>query len=141
MHPSDVVSGIAEVIGWIALSVGVLCLLIALLIRLVDGRWLPTDAVVTGGGGTPGQLDPDSLPALVRWFAGGEFHERELDEQEFAHVVNRDEQPAFYCERDPGHVRLNERPIGRRILRTLGIVLASIGVVALATGTILELTR
>ena len=51
MNAADTISVITEVIGWFALAVGLTCLLLALLIRVADGRWLRTEAVVIDGEG------------------------------------------------------------------------------------------
>ena len=91
MEASEVVSVVTEVIGWIALAGGLGCLLLALLIRLADGRWLRTEAVV---------LDQEH-GSTVRWFAEGAFHQRRLSDDERAHVENPEEEPAYYRKREP----------------------------------------
>ncbi|RZS68683.1 hypothetical protein EV187_1117 [Agromyces ramosus] len=120
MEASEVVSVVTEVIGWIALGIGLGCLLLALLIRLADGRWLRTEAVV---------LDQEH-GSTVRWFAEGAFHQRRLSEEERAHVENPEEEPAYYRKREPDRLQLHEPPAGRRIIRWLGIVLLVIAAIA-----------
>ena len=120
---------VAEVIGWIALGGSLACLLIALLIRIVDGRWLRTEAVV---------VDGEEERSVVRWFAEGGFHSRHLSEEERAQVVDPLEEPAFYKEREPDRLRLHEAPLGRRILRNLGLVLLGIAAVAGVVGLVLS---
>ena len=120
MEASEVVSVVTEVIGWIALAGGLGCLLLALLIRLADGRWLRTEAVV---------LDQEH-GSTVRWFAEGAFHQRRLSDDERAHVGNPEEEPAYYRKREPDRLQLHEPPAGRRIIRWLGIVLLVIASIA-----------
>ncbi len=120
MDASEVVSVVAEVIGWIALGGGLVCLLLALLIRLADGRWLPTEAVV---------IDQEH-GATIRWFAEGAFHQRRLSDEERAHVRHPEEEPAYFKEREPDRLRLHESPPGRRIIRNVGLILIGIAVVA-----------
>jgi len=120
MEASEVVSVVTEVIGWIALAGGLGCLLLALLIRLADGRWLRTEAVV---------LDQEH-GSTVRWFAEGAFHQRRLSDDERAHVENPEEEPAYYRKREPDRLQLHEPPAGRRIIRWLGIVLLVIASIA-----------
>ncbi|MDF2573601.1 MAG: hypothetical protein K0S05_513 [Agromyces sp.] len=126
MDAAEVVATVAEVIGWIALGGSLGCLLIAVLIRLADGRWLPTDAVV---------VDQEH-GSTVRWFAEGAFHQRRLSEDERAHVIDAEEERAFYREREPDRLRLHEPPAGRRAVRLVGLVLLAIagtaGLVSLA---------
>ena len=129
MEASEVVSVIAEVIGWIALAGSAFCLLLALLIRLADGRWVRTEAVV---------LDQEH-GSTIRWFAEGAFHQRRLGDDERAHVVRPDEEPAFYRQREPDRLRLHEPPQGRRIIRIVGLVLLAIAALAGLLGLILML--
>ena len=120
MEASEVVSVVTEVIGWIALGIGLGCLLLALLIRLADGKWLRTEAVV---------LDQEH-GSTVRWFAEGAFHQRRLSDDERAHVENPEEEPAYYRKREPDRLQLHEPPAGRRIIRWLGVVLLVIATIA-----------
>ena len=130
MEASEVVSVVAEVIGWIALAGGLGCLLLALLIRLADGRWLRTEAVV---------IDQEH-GATVRWFAEGAFHQRRLSEEERAFVRNPEEEPAYFKEREPDRLRLHEAPPGRRIIRNVGLILAGIAAIAAIVNLVLMLT-
>ncbi|WP_448808386.1 hypothetical protein [Agromyces bauzanensis] len=116
MDAAEVVSIVAEVIGWIAFGGSLACLLLAMVIRMGDGRWLPTDAVV---------VDQEH-GSTVRWFAEGEFHQRRLSAEERAHVVDPEEERAFYREREPDRLRLHEPPTGRRVIRIVGLILLAI---------------
>lgn len=116
MESAEVVATIAEVIGWIALGGSLACLLLALIIRLADGRWLPTDAVV---------VDQEH-GSTVRWFAEGAFHQRRLSDDEREHVVDAEEERAYYKEREPDRLRLHEPPGGRRAVRIVGLVLLAV---------------
>jgi hypothetical protein len=129
VEASEVVSVVAEVIGWIAFAGSLACLLLALLIRLADGRWLRTEAVV---------VDQEH-GSTVRWFAEGAFHQRRLSAEERAHVRRPEEEPAFYKEREPDRLRLHEPPVGRRIVRIVGLVLLAIAAIAGLTGLVLML--
>ncbi|MCD2443523.1 hypothetical protein LQ757_14675 [Agromyces sp. SYSU K20354] len=120
MGAAEIISVVSEVIGWIALGGGLACLLLALLIRMADGRWLRTDAVVV-------DFEEHSV---VRWFAEGAFHSRILGSEERDHVTRPDEEPAYYKQRDPDRLRLHEPPAGRRVIRNVGLVL--LGIAALA---------
>lgn len=127
MDASEVVSVVAEVIGWIAIAGGLGCLLLALLIRLADGRWLPTEAVV---------IDQEH-GSTVRWFAEGAFHQRRLSDEEREHVRRPEEEPAFFKEREPDRLRLHEPPPGRRIIRNVGLILVGIAALAGLIGLLL----
>jgi len=129
MEAWEVVSVVAEVIGWIALGGSLGCLLLALLIRLADGRWLRTDAVV---------VDQEH-GSTVRWFAEGAFHQRRLGFEERAHVMRPDEEPAYYKQREPDRLRLHEPPPGRRVIRIVGLILLAIAGIAGIVGLVLML--
>lgn len=124
MDGAELTSVVAEVIGWIALAAALGCLFVALLIRLADGRWTRTDAVVVD----------DESGAAIRWFADGSFHERRLGAGERAHVVNPDEEVAYYKEREPDRLRLHEPPLGRRIILTIGLMMLGVAIVAGVVG-------
>lgn len=130
MDASEVVSVIAEVIGWIALGGGLFCLLLALLIRLADGRWLATDAVV---------IDQEH-GATIRWFAEGAFHQRRLSDEERDQVRNPEEERAWFKQREPDRLRLHEPPAGRRIIRNVGLILIAIAAIAGVVGLVLMFT-
>lgn len=130
MDAAELTSVVAEVIGWIALTAALGFLLLALLIRLADGRWLRTDAVV---------VDHED-GSTVRWFAEGAFHERRLGSAEREHVVNPDEEPAYYKEREPGRLRLHEPPVGRRVILLVGLIMLGIAAVAGLLGLVVTLS-
>jgi len=127
MNAADTISVITEVIGWFALAAGLACLLLALLIRVADGRWLRTEAVV---------VDDDD-GSVVRWFTDDGFQSRRLSADERAHVTSPDEEPAYYKEREPQRLRLHEPPTGRRVIRILGIVFIGIAVASAVIGLVL----
>lgn len=127
MNAADTISVITEVIGWFALAVGLTCLLLALLIRVADGRWLRTEAVVIDGEGG----------SIVRWFTDDGFQSRVLSADERAHVTRPEEEPAFYKEREPYRLRLHEPPPGRRVIRILGFVFIGIAAASAVIGVVL----
>lgn len=111
----DAFAAAGEVLSWVGLGAGVPLLLIAGMVALAEGRWERVDIAVID---LSGQM-------VVRWFAGGDFHERPLTTREDAgdgwHL-------GFVSTRDPGHARLNP-PVVRRLFATLGIVFTVLGVI------------
>ena len=126
MGSLDVIALVGEVVAWITLSGGGLCLLAFAFARMADGTWEPTDAVVVDGAGG----------ARVRWFAEGEFHERGLEPDEHHHVTGTDTQPAFYRRRTPDRLRFEADSPVPRLLGTLAVILLGIGVVATVVSTV-----
>ncbi|MGR0221843.1 hypothetical protein [Agromyces sp. ZXT2-6] len=121
-----VIALVSEVVAWITLVGGALCLLAFAFARVVDGTWEPTEAVVADG------------PAgrSVRWFAGGEFHERPLDDEERELVGPGESQPAFYRRRTPDRLRFEPDSPLPRMLGGLAAILLSIGLVATVASTV-----
>ena len=102
MGSLDLVSLVAEVITWIAF--GLRRRVPARRrrsLRLVDGTWLPTDAVV---------VDGESGRARVRWFAEGEFHAAAPEPRRARARHGPDEQPVFYRRRTPDRLRFEPSP-------------------------------
>ncbi|MCK2032777.1 hypothetical protein [Microbacterium sp. KSW4-4] len=120
MHLVDTLALVGEVLSWIGLGVGIPFLIVALLIRLVEGQWVPVEVAV---------IDRDGR-LTARWFAGGDFHERPLrrGEPTAATVGWLD---GFHSSNDPARIRIGEPPHLRRVLRTVGIVFAAVGAVGL----------
>ncbi|WP_336502468.1 hypothetical protein [Microbacterium paraoxydans] len=120
MHPVDTLAVVGEVLSWIGLGIGVPLLIVAMLIHLVEGQWVPVEIAVIDRGGHP----------TARWFAGGDFHERPLRRGE---PTTTDDGwiDGFSSSNDPTRVRIGEPPHLRRVLRTVGVVFAAVGAVGL----------
>jgi len=113
----DAFAVVGEVVSWIGLGVGIPLLVIAGMVALAEGRWERVDiAVIDRADG-----------AIVRWFAGGDFHERPLRAREDA---GDGWHSGFVSVRDPSHARLNP-PVLRRLFTTLGSVFTGLGLVGL----------
>ncbi|WP_101848287.1 hypothetical protein [Zhihengliuella sp. ISTPL4] len=120
MQLVDTLSVVGEVLAWIGLGIGAPLLIVALLIRLVEGQWVPVEIAV---------IDRDGRLS-ARWFAGGDFHERSLRRGERA-PADDGWVEGFYSSNDPSRARIGEPPHLRRVLRTVGIVFATVGVLGL----------
>ena len=101
--------------SWIGLGIGIPLLVIAGMIALAEGRWEAADIAVVER--------PDAT--ILRWFAGGDVHERPLGARE---RVGDGWHRGFVSVRDPDHARLDP-PVIRRLFLTLGIVFTSLGAV------------
>lgn len=116
----DTLSVVGEVLSWIGLGIGVPLLIVALLIRLVEGQWIPVEIAV---------IDRDGRPT-ARWFAGGDFHERPLRRSEPTATTDG-WLDGFHSSNDPTRIRIGEPPHLRRVLRTVGVVFAAVGAAGL----------
>lgn len=118
MQTLDTLALVGEVLSWVGLGLGLPMLLIAFLIRTIEGPWLPAEIAI---------IERDGV-LLARWFAGGDFHERPLSGGESAEVGWAD---GVVSANNPSHARVGEPPHTRRVIRTLGIVFAGVGFVGL----------
>ncbi|NKF33531.1 hypothetical protein HER21_44710, partial [Pseudomonas sp. BGM005] len=59
---------VGEVLSWVGLGIGLPLLLLAMLIRAIQGPWHRIEIAIVEREGSP----------FARWFAGGDFHERPL---------------------------------------------------------------
>lgn len=121
-----VIALVSEVLAWITLVGGGLCLLAFAFARIADGTWEPTEAVVVD---VPGGR-------RVRWFAEDEFHERDLDHEEREHIEPGESQPAYYRRRTPDRLRFEADSPVPRLLGGLAAILLSIGLVATIVSTV-----
>ncbi|MGY1552122.1 hypothetical protein ACW5CM_10110 [Microbacterium sp. A588] len=122
MSPLDALAAVGEVLSWIGLGAGIPLLIVAGMIALAEGRWEPVDIAVIERDGE----------AIARWFAGGDFRERPLTQRE---NVADGWHEGFVSVRSPGHVRMTA-PMLRRLLATLGIVFAGVGIIGLVVSMI-----
>lgn len=120
MQALDTLALVGEVLSWVGLGIGLPLLLLAFLIRTVEGAWLPVEIAVI-------ERD-DSL--IGRWFAGGDFHERPLKRHESA-TAEDGWAAGVVSANNPARARVGEPPHARRVILTLGIVFAGVGFVGL----------
>jgi hypothetical protein len=124
-----VIALVSEVVAWITFVGGALCLLAFAFARIADGTWEPTEAVVVD---VPGGR-------RVRWFAEDEFHERDLDEEERAHVEPGESQPAYYRRRTPDRLRFEADSPLPRMLGGLAVILLGIALLTTIISTVAAL--
>lgn len=118
MHPVETLALVGEVLSWIGLGLGIPLLLLALLIRTVEGAWLEIEIAV---------IERDGQ-RLARWFAGEDFRERRLRRDEPSDLGWT---VGVVSANDPTRARIGEPPHFRRVVRTLGIVFTGVGALGL----------
>lgn len=118
MQPLDTLALVAEVLSWIGMGIGLPLLIVAMLVRLAEGPWLPIEIAVVE---RDGEL-------LARWFAGDDFRERMLRRGEPATAGWT---TGVVSTNDPTRARIGDPPHFRRVARTLGIVFTGVGVLGL----------
>lgn len=128
----DAIDALVEIFTWIGLGAGLLLGLVALVLKLADGTWMPTRAVV----------ERTADRTLVRWFdADGGVNEAALDHEQERAVGSRDMADVFYRVGRPNRMRLTHgSPVVRGMTR-LALGLAALGVVALVTSWVLLFAR
>ncbi|GAA2029532.1 hypothetical protein GCM10009819_11480 [Agromyces tropicus] len=128
MEPLDVIAIAGEVIAWIALAAGLVLLLAFTFARISDGVWDPTEVAIVERSEGP----------VVRWFAGGEFHERPIDEDEHVRHGEEGELVGWVRRKSPGRLRFEASSHLPRVLGTLAIILIVIGIAATVASTVAE---
>ncbi|BDZ54419.1 hypothetical protein [Agromyces marinus] len=126
MEPLDVIALAGEVVAWIALTSGLALLLAFAFARMADGTWDPTEVAIL--------QRPDG--DLVRWFAGGEFHERPLEAHEHARHGDEGELVGWVRRRTPERLRFEASSHVPRVLGTLAVILLVVGVAATVASTV-----
>jgi hypothetical protein len=124
----DILAIIVEVLSWVGLGIGVPVFIAALILRAADGRWHEVDIGIVEG-------TSSGVPALVRWFASDELHERELTPEELASIDDPDSATAYAD--SSGRLRFERHSAPTRVFWVLSLALLGVGVVALAASLIL----
>ncbi|MCI1019546.1 hypothetical protein HWD99_12995 [Microbacterium sp. C5A9] len=120
MQTLDTLALVGEVLSWIGLGIGLPLLLLGLLIGSIEGPWRSIEIAIIERDGS----------VFARWFAGGDFHERPLRRGEPV-PPEAEWTVGVVSANDPARARVGEPPHFRRVLMTLGIVFASVGVIGL----------
>ncbi|TQL48092.1 hypothetical protein FB562_1173 [Homoserinimonas aerilata] len=130
MSGSDFLGPLLELFSWIGLTLGAACLVVALIIRAVSGRWVETTAVVVHESGS----------AAARWLADdGTIHSRPLDPAEAAQLTASDDVMVFVSVVRPERMRLHRRGGGEQTLMFLALLLGGVGIVASVASFVLQL--
>ena len=127
MDALDTLGLVGEVLSWVGLGIGLPLLLLATLIRAIEGPWRSIEFAIVAREGS----------VFARWFAGGDFHERPLRRDEFA-TPDEGWAAGVVSANDPARARVGEPPHLRRVIMTLGSVFVGVGVIGLV-GSLLPL--
>lgn len=128
-----VVDAVVEIFVWTGFGLGTLLALVALILHLVDGTWIPVRGVVEllddGHGGRH---------AVVRWFdESGAVNEASLTETERHHLGDKDMADIFYRRGWTNRMRLTPGSPAVRLIALLAAGLLGVGVVSLIVSGIL----
>ena len=119
MSALDIVGHLLEVFTIIGVAVAVLCFLVWFSIRMADGRWRETTAVILRDGS-----EDDS----VRWLTeDNALHTQLLDEETAHELADEESVTVYYSVQSPDRVRFERRGNAERLVWTLFIVFASTG--------------
>lgn len=118
---------VLETLSVLGFSIGLLCLVIGVAIRLADGQWVSTTAVVLRETGSP----------LVRWLTEeGSLHTRPLDHHESVHIGAADVAPVFYSRRVPDRIRFTRRNEVERVFALVFVIATGLGVLSVVGSTV-----
>ena len=123
---------VIEIFTWIGFGAGALLAGVALIAYLFDGTWVPVRAVV----------EPTEHGKVVRWFdEDGGVNEAPLTHEQIAVVGDAGMYDIFARRGWSNRMRLTQRSPLVRSLALLSAGLIGLGVVALATSSILLFAR
>ena len=127
-----VIDAITEIFTWVGLGAGVLLGLVALILHLADGTWVPVRAVLEGG----------ESGRLARWFDedGGVNEARLTHEQDHA-LAGKDMADVFSRRGSRNRMRLTHGSPAVRAVALLAAGLFGLGLVALILSWVLLFAR
>ena len=130
MH--ETIDALVEIFSWVGFGVGALLAALALLLRLLDGTWLPARAVV----------ETESHGRVVRWFDddGGVGEALLTHEQEHA-IGDKQMADIFYRRGHRNRMRLTRGSAAVRAVGLLAVGLLALGVIAMTLSLILIFVR
>ncbi|MGA1828672.1 hypothetical protein [Microbacterium sp.] len=129
---SAALDAVLEIFTWIGFGAGALLAGIALIAYLFDGTWVPARAVV----------EPTEHGTVVRWFdEDGGVNEAPLTHEQLAVVGEAGMYDIFARRGWNNRMRLTQRSPLVRSVAVLAAGLIGLGVVALATSSILLFVR
>ena len=128
----DAIDAVVEIFTWVGLGAGLLLGLVALILKLADGTWMPARAVVE-------RADDRTV---VRWFdhAGG-VNEAALDHEQERAIGARDMADIFYRTGRANRMRLTRGSPAVGAVARLAAGLAGLGIAALVTSWVLLFAR
>jgi len=126
------VDAVIEIFSWVGFGLGVLLALLALVMYLADGTWLPTRAVV----------EDSAHGRLVRWFdEDGGVNEAHLSHDDEHALAGKSMADIFYRRGARGRMRLTQRSPAVRAVALLAAGLVGLGVAALVLSWVLLFAR
>ncbi|MFT2818265.1 hypothetical protein [Leifsonia sp. A12D58] len=127
MNTLDILENLAEILMWIGLVIGGLCLFGLLVMQVSAGRWLETDAVMVDGTGEP----------RLRWMSSEGLHEHVIHENDHRDFESSDGIRVYYSARNPHRYRFERIGHGEKLMRMLTWLFLGIGMLALIVSIVL----
>lgn len=126
------IDALVEIFSWVGLGVGALLAVVALVLRLADGTWLPARAVV----------ETVEHGRVVRWFdEDGGVNEAHLTHEQDHAIGDKEMADIFYRRGRRNRMRLTQGSPAVRAVALLATGLLALGVVALIVSLILIFVR
>ncbi len=117
----DAFDAVVEILMWAGLGAGVLALIVAVGIRLADGTWMPTSAVLEDG----------ETGRVARWFGhDGVVGEAPLTPEQERALAGVDAADVYTRPGVPDRIRLTKGSPAARAVALLGIGLVLLGTAA-----------
>lgn len=123
---------VIEIFTWVGLGAGILLGLVALIVKLADGTWLPARAIV----------EHEDDASLVRWFdADGGVNAAYLSHEQAREVRGQEMADIFYRRGSANRMRLTQGSPAVRAVALLAGGLLALGIVATILSWVLLFVR
>lgn len=123
---------VIEIFTWVGIGSGILLGLVALILKLADGTWLPARAIVEHGDDA----------SLVRWFdEDGGVNAAYLSHEQARELAGKDMADIFYRRGRPNRMRLTHGSPAVRAVALLAGGLLALGLVAMILSWVLLFVR
>lgn len=128
----DSLDAVIEIFTWLGLGGALLMGIVAVVLWVSDGTWLPAQALI----------DHDDTGTYVRWFdADGDANSVLAHDADAAHLAGVDRADIWYRYGWRDRMRFTRRPPGLHAVIWAAGALLALGVVALATSWVLLFVR
>lgn len=122
------IDALIEIFTWVGIGAGLLLGLVALILRIVDGTWVPVHVLLEDG----------PTGRVARWFDRGGVGEAALTHEQERTLAGKDAADVFARR---GRIRLTHGSPGVRAVALLAGGMLALGLIALATSWVLLFVR
>ncbi|HET6300134.1 hypothetical protein [Microbacterium sp.] len=126
-----VLDAVLEIFAWVGIGGGLVLALLALMLRIADGTWVPVHVVI----------DDSANGRVARWFDDGGVGEAVLTPHLVRELGDKDEADLYARRGSRDRVRLVRTAPGVRFTALIALALGGLGIIALVASWVLLFAR